>query len=119
MKSMSLLAFLPTEFLPFILMGGGLALLIGAKMIARSLFILAAALVLLPPILEPLLMMLPEWLLWILIGFIWLSVFGSISALILGKGASDQMIGTLAADLVKWTLRAPFRMIGWFFRRST
>ncbi len=116
MSSISLLAFLPIEFLPLILMGGGFALIFGAKTVAKSLFVLTAAMIFLPMILEPLLMLLPEWVLWLLIGFVWLSVFGSISALILGKGSSDAMVGILASDFVKWLLFAPFRAIGWIFR---
>lgn len=116
MSSISLLAFLPIEFMPLILIGGGFALILGAQTIARSLFVLAAVMVFLPVILEPLLMLLPEWVLWLLIGFVWLSVFGSISVLILGKGASDSMVGILASDFVKWLLFAPFKAVIWIFR---
>jgi hypothetical protein len=116
MSSISLLAFLPIEFLPLVLIGAGFALILGAKTVAKSLFLLTGVMIILPIILEPLLMLLPEWVLWLLIVFVWLSVFGSISALVLGKGASDAMVGILASDFVKWLLFAPFRAIGWLFR---
>lgn len=116
MSSLSLLAFLPTEFIPLILIGGGFALILGARAVARSLFVLTAVLIFLPVILEPLLMFLPEWVLWLLTGFVILSVLGSISALILGKGASDAMVGILASDLIRRVLLAPFRAIGWIVR---
>ena len=107
---------MPIEFVPVILIAGGFALLLGAKTVAKSLLVLTAVMIALPPILEPLLMLLPEWVLWLLIGFAWLSVFGSVSALILGKGPSDNMIGILAADFVKFLLFTPFRVARWFFR---
>ena len=77
---------------------------------------LAGIMAFLPPILEPILVLFPEWVLWILIVFAWLSVAGAISALLLGKGASDQMVGSLVADVVKWVIRAPFRSIRWLAR---
>lgn len=116
MNSKGLLAFLPPEFLPLIIVGGGFALILGLGNVARALFVLAGVMVFLPLLLEPLLMLLPEWVLWLLIAFVWLSVFGSISALILGKGASNAMVGILASDFVKWLLFAPFRIVGWMAR---
>ena len=116
MNSIPLLALLPVEFVPFIIVGGGLALMLGARVVARSMFILAIAMVLIPPLVEPLLILLPEWVLWLLVALVWVSVLGSIAALVMGRGARDQMVGTLAADLLKWVLFAPFRLVGWLIR---
>lgn len=37
--------------------------------------------------------------------------------LFLGRGAEDQMVGQLAADVIRFLFLLPFRLLRWFARR--
>jgi hypothetical protein len=37
-------------------------------------------------------------------------------SIILGRDAYNQMVGTLAADVVRALFLLPFRLLGWFLR---
>lgn len=115
-STISLLAFLPEEAVILIVMAGGFALMFGAKKLAGTLFTLSALMIFLPPLLEPVLDALPEWALWLLLGFVMFSVIGLGFRLLIGRGATEQMVGTLAADVVRSLFLAPFRGIRWVFR---
>ena len=102
MGTLSLLAFLPDEFLPLIIMAGGVAVMLGRRQMAIRLFQLVTLLVFLPVLLSPFLDMLPLWALYLLMIGVCLSIFSSGIKWILGKEAWGQMIGSLAADFFKW-----------------
>ena len=114
--TISLLAFLPEEAIILIIMAGGFALMFGAKKLAGTLFALSALMIFLPPLLEPVLDALPEWVLRILLGFVFFSVVGLGFRLVIGRAATEQMVGTLAADVVRSLFLSPFRVIRWVFR---
>jgi hypothetical protein len=117
MSTLSLLAFLPDEALPLILVAGGFAIMFGQKKIALALFQMVFLLAFLPVLLEPFLDMVPLWALYLLMIGICLSMFGSIVKILLGKAATEQMVGSLAADFFKWSLFTPFRLVRWIFFR--
>lgn len=116
MRVMPILAFLPPETIPVIAVAGGLALVIGLRSIAQILFTLCAIMIFLPIIIEPILDMLPEWALPLLIVIFWISVIGMVLKMLIGKGATEHLIGSLAADCIKWLLFLPFRTLRWLFR---
>lgn len=66
MKNLTLIGWLPLEFLPLIIFAAGILMVIGARAISISLLIMALMMALLPPILEPFLSMLPLWALLVL-----------------------------------------------------
>ena len=116
MKGITLASFLPEEFIPLLLIGAGLAMILGARKLAGALFMLVLVSVLLPPFLEPILERVPLWALLLIGVFIVLAVLREIAALFLGREAAATMVGTLAADFVKLLLFFP-RLVGrWMFR---
>ncbi len=116
MRTTSLLAFLPTEIIPLLAVLGGLALILQFTKVATALFTTCGLMIFLPVLLEPLLEMLPDWALPLIMVFILFSMIGMMFTLLIGQNAKDQMVGTLAADLVKWFLFFPFRLMAWMFR---
>ena len=116
MKTLPLLTFLPQEIIPLLIILGGLALVLQFTKVATALFMACGLMLFLPVLLEPLLMMLPDWAFPLLMIFIVLSMIGTLFTLLIGRNAKDQMVGTLAADLFKWCLFFPFRLTAWIFR---
>lgn len=112
MKSVGLLAFLPVEAVPFLIVGAGSCMILGARKLAGALFLLCGAMLFLPVILDPFLASLPEWALPLILVVVMISLFGTLITMLLGKGAKDHMVGTLAADMIKVFLRMPFRILG-------
>ena len=124
MKLSLLSIFLPDEALPLIMMGGGLAYMVGAKKLAISMFVFVAASVILPILLVPLIALIPAWVLWILViylifllPFMAVSMFGSLVSPAIGKGASREMTGNLAADIVRIMCRTAFGATAMAFRQ--
>lgn len=117
MKILSLLAFLPDEAIPLIVLAGAFALLFRQRALALVLFQLVAMLIFLPILIEPFLDILPLWALQLLMIFLTAAMFFTIVRLLIGDRATDFMLGSLAADLFKWSLFAPFRLIRWIFFR--
>ena len=117
----SLLMFIPPEFLVVMIAVAGLAMVAGARRLAVTLFSAAALMIFLPVLLAPLFDALPYWLLVVLMVFFGLSLVRTLFNLLIGKNSTDQMIGTLAADVVRALLLAPFRLLSWaagaIFRR--
>jgi hypothetical protein len=116
MKTMPLLAFLPQEMIPVMMVFGGLLLVFGLRGLAMSLFSLCGILIVAPIILEPFLNMLPQWALYLFIGFFFFSVLGILLSMLIGNRAYQHMIGILAADIVRFLFLAPFRIIRSMFR---
>ncbi len=115
--------FIPDELLVLVLMGAGLAWIIGARRVALSLVGLVAMGVVLPPILEPMIQAMPVWVLWIglayllfLIPFIGVVIFQALVSPVLGRRTAQEMGGHLAADVARATIVIPFRVLGAIFR---
>ena len=88
MKGLTLIGWLPLEFLPFIIVGAGLLMIVGARTMAVSLLVMAVCMALLPPMIEPFLAVLP---LWALLGLGAVVVVISIRDLMsLGRSDSDR-----------------------------
>lgn len=121
-----LLAFLPSEFIPVLIVVIGLGIMVGLVRLRAAAGVIGGIilLLLLSPFVETFVASLPWWLsLLILAGIGWVLIRGLLR-LVLGAGAADEMIGSLAAAAVLGGFRGlffllflPFRLVGWFFRR--
>lgn len=111
---------LPPELLGLLVFGGGFALLLGARKLATSLFVAALAMAFLPVLLAPLFNSLPEPLLLLVlvvmgIGIVF-AVLRWLSDATIGRNATDNMVGILAADAVRGTARGVFGLVGLLIR---
>lgn len=123
---MRFLWLIPDEFLVLVIALAGLGVMVGLVRIRAvgSLLGGIVLMVLLTPFIESIMASLPWWLiLLLLVGLGWTLILGFFR-FVLGRGAADEMIGTLAADVVRavlrgafFTLLSPFRIIGLLFRR--
>ncbi|MCZ2156412.1 MAG: hypothetical protein LC114_21325 [Bryobacterales bacterium] len=123
---MRFLWLLPGEFLVLVIALAGLGVMVGLVRIRAvgSLLGGIVLMLLLTPFIESFMASLPWWInLLVLVGLGWMLIQGFFR-FVLGRGAADEMIGTLAADVVRavlrgafFTLLSPFRIIGWLLRR--
>ena len=116
MRFITLLSFLPDETIPVLMVLGGLALILQMRKVAMTLFTFCALMIFLPVFLEPFLNMLPEWALMVLMIFFWISIPFTILYLIIGDDAWSEMVGILAADVVRFMFLLPFRTLRMIFR---
>jgi hypothetical protein len=112
----NLIPFIPQEFVVFMIIGAGLALIVGARRIAMGLLGTAMAIIFLPVLLAPLFDALPGWLLVGLLVLFGLGMVRGLFELVIGRHSTDHMVGILAADVVRSMLLAPFRMVRWIVR---
>lgn len=109
-------SFLPPETYVILIMLAGIAMMLGAKRIAATLGIVVACGIFLPVLIEPLLDLMPLWLL-ILVGIVaGLAMLRAISEVLIGKNSTDHAVGTLAADGVKAGLKMIFLPVVWLVR---
>lgn len=112
--------FFPDELLLPLLMVAGICLILGMKRMAGSIVVFVMAMALLPPFITPLVEglidVMPLWAVILAGGFLCLALFRSAAALILGRDAANDMIGILAADLVKGLLFFPVRVVRFITR---
>lgn len=101
-------------YLP-LLVFAGILIITGLKRLAFSLMAFVFLSILLPPLITPLLAQLPDWLVWLLLAFLALSLV----RFILGPGVWANMVGTLLANLltalVVGLLRLPVRLVRMIF----
>lgn len=112
----NLILFMPTELVVFMIIGAGLAMIVGARSLAATLLGIAMAIIFLPVLLAPLFDALPGWLLVVLLVFFALGMLRALFEMTIGKNSTDHMVGILAADVVRAALLAPFRLFGWVLR---
>src|SRR5438105_261052 len=93
-----LVAFIPSEFYLILLVGAGLAVIVGAKRLAAVVLFVVLTGTFLPIIAEPLLDRLSPWLLILLLAFFGVGILRALVGLLLGKRATDHAVGVLAAD---------------------
>jgi hypothetical protein len=120
-----ILAFVPDEALALFIVLISLALITGI-MNARRAFGLIGGIILfliLSPFIGSLVDALPGWLLLGLVLVLGLSMLRAVSNFLIGRGATNEMVGSLAADLVRlgfrvifFVLTLPFRALGWLAR---
>lgn len=115
--------FLPEDLMVLVIAASGMCMIVGARKAAASLFMFAIASLVLPVVLEPIVQMVPVWVLWIglaylvfLVPFASVRLFGSLTQPALGKRATDDMVGHLARDVAVSMLSAPFVLLRWIFR---
>jgi hypothetical protein len=118
-----LLALLPDEFLPLLIAGIGLALILRILRVQAAMAIIGGILLslLLGPFVEAILDFLPMWVSLLVLLFVGMSLLRGFLSLILGERAADHMVGSLAAELVKGLfslLILPLRLIVLAFRRD-
>lgn len=116
---------LPDEVLPLIIVGAGLALMVGF-LSGRAALAIIIGLVVLPPLLAPFVEVLvgelPPWVSMVLLAFLGLAIIRGLFGLLLGQRAADTMVGSLAADLVRLVVRVlffPLRMVRSAYRMVT
>ena len=112
----SLVAFLPIELLPLLISAGGLLFIIGARRLASAALMLAVAIAVLPVVLAPMFDLMPSWLLvlvmiGLMIGLV-MGLLAWLSRALIGRRATEHMVGSLAADLVSATVVGGFRLVG-------
>jgi hypothetical protein len=106
----ALVAFLPVEFLPLLITAAGIAWIVGARGLAASLGAAAAAIVVLPALLAPLFAQLPGWLLVAALAITALGLVAGATKALLGKEAWGNMVGILAADVVRALFVGGFKL---------
>lgn len=112
---------LPDEALPLLIVGVGLAMIVGLLRGRAALNILLMILLIpvLAPFVEALMGALPPWLSLIILAAVGLSILKGLATLIIGSRAADTMVGSLAADLVRLAVRIlifPLQVLGWALR---
>lgn len=106
----ALIAFLPAEFLPLLIAAAGIAMIVGARGLAASLGAAAAAIAVLPALLAPLFAQLPGWMLMAVLAIAVLGLMGGAMKAMLGKEAWGNMVGILAADVVRALFVGGFKL---------
>jgi len=117
MRFAGLLSFLPQEFIPVLLVLGGLLMIVGLRSLAVTLFGLSGILIVAPIILEPLLAGLPDWALSLVIIMATMSAIALLISLLIGDQAWQEAKGNMAANVITWIFLFPFRVIGWILGR--
>lgn len=123
MRVGTLAVLIPDQWLPIILMGAGLAWILGARKVAGAMAIFAVLSLILPPLLAPMIQTIPRWLLWVLLIYLGLMIpFAAISVLqalvtpALGNRTASEAAGRWAADVGRIIFTAPFKLISAFSR---
>ena len=112
-----LLSLLPEDVLPLILVGGGMAVIIGLLSPKTLLSFVGVFLLftLLSPFIEEFISGLGLWWQVLILGFLALAILRGFFGLLLGGRAGDALVARLASHL----LRLPFRMVRGLFPMAT
>jgi len=112
----NLAMFLPDELLPLLLVAAGLCLIVGLRSTAAALATLAVATPFVGVIVSALVDQLPWFVVAAILVFSVLAMARALSNLLIGRRSTDHMVGDLAADVVRFALKLPFRVLGWVGR---
>lgn len=114
---------LPDEALLPLLMLAALATILGLHGLGGSLVLLLLVMAFAPmfePFIQALVVALPGWVLVVFLVGLGFALLRACVALVFGKGVSDQMLGTLLADVVRVLILLPFHgfraIVRWFIR---
>ncbi len=112
---------LPQEALPLLLIGGAFLIVFGIASLRAVLgaVIFFAVIPVFSPVIEALFGALPAWvalLFFLGMGFWCLQ---AIATTVIGRGAAEHMVGSLAADLVRFLLKAAFLPVRLVWRLIT
>jgi hypothetical protein len=110
--------FLPDEFLVLAIAGLGVGVIVGlVKGRAAMAFLgMVVLVIVLSPFVEGLVASLPGWMTLLLLVFIGFGLVRALAGMVLGRGAANEMTGSLAASAVRWVFLLPFRLVGFVFR---
>lgn len=117
-------AMLPDELLLLVIVGIGLALMVGllSRSAAFGLIGMLLLFALLGPFVEGIMGDMPPWVGLIILVVVILALLRGVASVVLGRRAADHMVGILAADCVRFAFRLlflPFRAVGGFVRAIT
>ncbi len=117
MRLAALLAWLPDEAVPLVVVGAGLALVLGVMSGRTAVQLLGFVLLVLvlAPFIDAMFGELPAWVSLALVVAGGLSLLRLVASLVLGARAADTMVGSLAATAVVAALRLaflPLRVVG-------
>jgi hypothetical protein len=108
---------LPVSALPLVIIGVGLALIVGVVRPRSAMAILGGVIltILLTPFFNVVFDFLPWWLCLLLTVAFFVSILRAAVQLLLGPRATDHMVGALATDVVQMCIRVvfiPLRLLG-------
>ena len=108
---------LPVSALPLVIIGVGLASIVGIVKPRGAMAILGGVIltILLAPFFDAVFDLLPWWLCLLLTVAFFVSILRAGIQLLLGPRATDHMVGALATDVVRMCIRAvffPLRLLG-------
>jgi hypothetical protein len=92
--------FLPTAMAPLLLVLAGLARIVGARGMSRSLMVAVGAMVLAPVLLGPLLTAVPNWVLILALPVMAVMVVGALVTALLGHRVWEEALGHVVARLL-------------------
>lgn len=121
MRANLLWLLLPEGIEPLLIVGIAFALILGLTSIRGAGGLLLGFIVLpalLGPFVSELVAQLPPLVLVGLLLILGLGILKAIATLILGQRAAAEMTGILAADIVRWCVFAPFRLLRWLVGRG-
>lgn len=111
-----LLLSLPVELAVMVFVAAGLALMLGLRVLARTMMVFGGCLIVLPVVLEGLFAALPDFILSAVLVVMFVALlFAAVKAIgvaLLGNGAWQAMVGILAADVVRGMFQGVCRLIG-------
>jgi len=115
-RSAGLWLLLPEEALPLILIGGAFLIMLRIVSLRAVLgaVIFFALLPVFSPIIESLFSVLPAWVTLLFFVGIGFSCLQAIATTLIGRRAADHMVGSLAADVVRFVLKLavlPLRLL--------
>jgi hypothetical protein len=119
---MTLLAWLPNEFMVLGIVLIGIGLMIGMLTLRRAVTLLGFVVLLMvtgpfvDSLVDTFLALAPWWLLLLLGAILLFSLLGGLSRLVIGREATGHMVGTLAADVVRVGFRTAFGLLALPFR---
>ena len=111
-------AILPDEMMPLVVVGLGLALIVGlvSRKTALAIVITIVLFLLLRPIISALIALLPYWALLLVAAWFALYLFRSMLGLLLGAEGAGTAVGHVFGHFILALLRLPFRLVGAVFR---
>jgi hypothetical protein len=119
---MTLLAWLPNEFMVLGIVLIGFGLMVGLLTLRRAAALLGFVVLLMvtgpfvDSLLDTLFALAPWWLLLLLGILMVFSLLGAVSRMLIGRRAADHMVGTLAADVVRFGFKMAFGLVALPFR---
>ena len=100
MRFTNVLLFLPVQLAPMLVVLGGLALILGFKKFASTLFVSVGALILAPVVLGPLLAAVPSWILFLALPVMGALLVSTAITALFGRRVWEEALGHWVARLI-------------------